>query len=70
MQQTESLSELYTSDLSLLKADAYDVKISGAQIRTMTCGSESECVTHYTTAPKSTCNLYEENDFTKINFKG
>jgi len=33
-QRTESFSEHYVIDLSLLKADAYDVKISGARIRT------------------------------------
>jgi len=33
-QRTESSSEHFASDLSLLTADDNDVKISGAQIRT------------------------------------
>jgi len=42
--RTESSSEHFASDLSLLKADAHDVKISGARIRTYEF--ESKGATH------------------------
>jgi len=41
----------------------HDVKISGARIRTHDLWTESECATHYTTAPhkdRSTAELFIE----------
>jgi len=51
-QRTESSSEHYVSDLSLLKLMRYDVKISSAWFEPITYGSKNECAIHYTTAPQ------------------
>jgi len=51
----------YASDLSFLKADAFDGNISGARIRTHDHDPKSECVTHYTTAPNK--NAHEKATF-------
>jgi len=55
-QQTESSSELYASDLSLLMADALCEKMV-LEFEPMTYGFESECATRHDSAPRTTINL-------------
>jgi len=60
------VSEHYVSDLSLLKADAYDVKISVIGFEPMIYGSDSVYATHYTTAPlyaASTSSSFDEVEY-------